>query len=199
MLVVATHGVNLKVKISKLCLRLKATFSLLSHVGLEFSNSSPAGPGEDLRVFRGVGVFDMSGFSRRGRMLLGASSYLRQISPCSCCSSDPSNWAEDVPAQGRPLFQPKTFYYPLHSLHYNLLLDQAFILKSTEKMKLCFQCHVLTSLLHFDVSEALCACDCWCTARGEIIWTSCVKLHLSHKCENQYFYHYHAEMGKQYS
>lgn len=37
--------------------------------------------------------------------VLGVSSYPRQISPCSCWSSDPSCQGEDVPAQGGSIFQ----------------------------------------------------------------------------------------------
>lgn len=116
--------------------------------------SSPVGPGEGPRVFSVGAVFDPPWF------------WLGQCRSQHCSQGKAGGSSVSAHIRGKPHPADTALQtHPFPSLHLNLLLDQGIILKSTGKMK----CRVLVKLLHFDVGEALCACDCLAdnAARGK--------------------------------
>lgn len=109
--------------------------------------TSPVRPVAGQRVFSG-GVFDVScsGWVSTDRSIILKG---RQDAPQSWLTSEAS-----LTRQALLLFTPSL---PQPAL--NPLLDQGSVLTSSEKMKCYFKCHKLTTLVHFDASEAFCAGD----------------------------------------
>lgn len=106
--------------------------------------TSPVGPGEGLRVVSGGGCW----------MRWALAGHYRS-QHCSPGKAGCSFVSAHIRGKPHPALQDSS----LPQLALSLLLDQGFVLRSTEKMKCDFKCHVLMMLRHFNGDEALCACD----------------------------------------